>query len=468
MPKLQQQRQQQILQRFLSNVIAESGLTDVADTAVMKHLGAAFARELDEAYYQMTRVSALFDVDTAAGDDLDERAAEIQPGTLTRVGARSSIGQVIFSRNTSTGSVTIPSGSVVRTAEGIEFATTSQTTILDTQTSSPETPVVAVEPGLAGNVGANTVVKFSNRIPGVDSVTNNTTLTGGLDKESDDSFRGRIKGFIASLSRCTVEALEFISKGIEDSVTNKTALFTHVFEDPVDRGNVILYIDDGAGTAATDVLDIGLGAVDLPTETVIAAALGGEEFLDLDNKPLDIDTVSPVITSNIRGVLTNLTDYNINPASGRIFFSPALVVGEEITAQYRVYTGLIAAVQKVVDGDANDRTNFPGYRAAGVLVRVLSPVVISLGVTAGVTGVSVQLTLPDGSDFATASAAAQNAILDYINNRGISGDIIRNELIERIMSATNATDINLVTPVANLVVNDDEIARISTANITIT
>lgn len=533
MPQVQLQRQEQLLERMLSRLIARTNLSDVTDTSAFKHIFAAVARELDEAYYQMTRLTDLWNIDRASGDDLDERAKDIQPGTLTRIQSRSSVGTVIFSRSTTSGNVVIPVGTIVKTEDGIEFQTTAQSEILTGNNDSLSTPIASVSPGSEGNVSAGTIVKFGSKIPGVDSVTNDSATINGIDKETDDSFRERIKDFVSSLSRCTVQAMEFASIGLEDTDTGKQVIYSHIFEDPIDRGNVILYIDDGAGTAketveiapqavaissisapvatiqtlvvgvetfhavhegksvtvasatagnngtftiidvvdsftityvnAGGVIQGALGNVTVADEVVIASAVGGEEFLYLDQFPIDLD-VGTTLISSIRNTpnpaLTYGTDYVINPASGRIFFDPPLLVGETITARYTFFIGLIPVVQQVIDGDLNDRANYPGYRPAGVLVRVLSPTVVSFNVEAN-------LVLKDGANRSVAVAAAEQAVLEYVNSRGISGDVIKNELIEQIMSASNAVDINLISPTTNVTVNDDEIPRITISNIDI-
>ena len=454
MPQVQLKRFEQILEAILGRVVARSDLSDVADTSQFKTLAAGVSRELDEAYYQFTRLRDLFDLLKAQGEDLDARAKEIQPGTISRILARKAIGQVVFSRTLTTGTVTIPSGTVVKTGDGIIFTTTIQSQILNGQTSSVPVSVVAQDPGIAGNVVAGTIVKFGSKIPGVDAVTNAAGTTQGRDVESDDSFRGRLLNFIASLSRCTPEALEFLAVGSEDPTSSKVVQFARIVEDIVDLGNVILYIDDGAGTAA----ELG---TPISGEVVISPALGGEEFLNLASFPVDIDTSTFTVTSSTRGALVLGTTFFVNPANGKLKFVPALTAGEIITADYTPFINLIAHVQKLVDGVETDRANFPGFRAAGVRVRVLSPTIVTISVQA-------VLSVITGTDLATAVTDAENAVLEYVNNVGISGDIILNEIIERIMGVSGVNDVSVVLPVGNVIVLDDQLPRITTANINIT
>jgi hypothetical protein len=195
------------------------------------------------------------------------------------------------------------------------------------------------------------------------------------------------------------------------------------------------------------------------SEVVLAAALGGEEFLQLANFPIKLEDTITVKKNAV--ALTRGTDYFLRPSDGKLFFATPLSIGDAITADYNYFTGLIAQVQKVIDGDPADRVNFEGVRAAGVEVRVLAPIVV-------IQSVSVALVLLKGFTLANVRPLVDAAIQDYINNLGISNDVIYNELIDRIMGVDGVFDLTLSAPATNIVVLDNEIARTSSGNITIT
>ncbi len=136
------------------------------------------------------------------------------------------------------------------------------------------------------------------------------------------------------------------------------------------------------------------------------------------------------------------------------------MVGDNVVVSYQYYTGLIAEVQRVVDGDPTDRVTYPGYRAAGVDVRVLTPLIETIVVAA-------TLTVLEGFDKATVSTNVQTNIIDYINTLGISGDVIRNEIIERIMSTPGVYNVNLVAPVSDVTINDNQLPRTATTSVTV-
>lgn len=583
MPRFTPKRHEQILTQMISKVVARTNLSDVADSGQVKHVLSAAARQDDEQYYQMTLLLQLFSLDTATGEDLDERAKDIQPAAMERIDAAVSSGTVVFSRNVAgAGTVNIQIGTRVKTADGKVFVTTVAGTITPSSVEQisghgvgrDSLPVAAAaeEPEAAGNVVAETIVKFAGGKPtGVDAVTNPSAFANGLDEETDDAFRNRIRAYISSLARTTVDAIEMGVLSQQDPDTSATVLYSKVFEDLVDRGEVTLYIDDGTGSAesttavvgenltlgigiqswqkaivpipaddlndgetftvddndgtvivfefdlggggvgggntavvysggqSADTLgglirdainatalnitasgtfpvllehDSGVGSTITISETVvdpdfvagtITAAVGGESRLFTDYKPVK-NSEPLTVTSSTRGALSRDTggggDYTFSAPWGQFNFDPVLVQGEIITADYTHYTGLIAYAQKIVDGDPDDRENFPGLRAAGVRVTVETPQVL-------LQSVNVTVTVEDGYDQDEAKADVLQAIKDYINTMNISDDLIRNELVKRIMGVAGVSDVQVALPAANVVLLDDQLARTSNANIVV-
>jgi uncharacterized phage protein gp47/JayE len=452
--------QEQILERMINRVVAKSDLNDVADGSDLKQVLAAAAREDDDAYFQMIKLLELFDIDKAIGADLDERAKEFNPALISRLPSAKATGEVIFSRIGTVGVVTIPIGTQVQVpAAGaqaaITFVTTEEGTIADTFTTSNNVDVAAVVAGTAGNVAVSTITGFVVKPSGVDAVNNPSALTNGTDLESDDSFRQRLKNLIKGLARAHPAGLESAALTVEDTGSGKRVLFANVIEDPLNPCNVTLYIDDGSGTAESTSVKVG--------EVVLAAAVGGETFIFLPDKPIKIESAFVLrvnATPQVEGV-----DYTLNPASGQINFLPAsyptgLAAFDFVDADYTNFTGLIQLTQKVIDGDAGDRANFPGYRAAGILVRVLAPAVNQQVVAANITVLQ---------EFNQVDVAVQvgDAISAYINGLGIGEDVILNELRERSMAIPGMFDIEFTSPTENFVVAENAIARLVSSNLTI-
>ena len=460
MPAFTPLRQEQILQQMINTVVARSSLSDLNDASIFKHLLRATSRGVDEAYFQMANLQDVFNLDTARGEDLDERAAEIQPATLSRNLATTATGTVIFTA--SAGPVVVPSGTVVKTADGISFVTTAA------GNTGTQIAAVAQTAGASGNVTAGSIVKFDQKPAGVQSITNTVNFTNGSDRETDSQFRDRIFRFIDTLAQNTIRALEFAAEETEIS-TGQRVVFSKAVEDDILRGEITLYVDDGAGTAETfdtetdELITEGLGgAADLGDGFPAGdTAVGGEERLYFNNVPLKYLPTAPVLFSGQRGALTEGVDYTYNPADGLIVFSPPLSVDEGIKATYDYYTGLIAEVQKVIDGDINDRVNYPGVRAGGVRVIVTVPTIL-------IQTIEASLTVSEGFTESEVFQNVTNAILDYVNNLGISGDVLRARLTEVIMGVPGVFNMDLVAPASDVIMLDDELPRTSTGNVTLT
>jgi uncharacterized phage protein gp47/JayE len=462
MPSVVLKRYEQILQNAINIVVARSPLSDLTDASSVKHVLAAFSRELDEAYYQLGLIPERWSLDTAVGDDLDARAEEVQPAVITRFQAAKATGQVVFSRAGTSGIVSIPSGTSVKTSSGISYVTTAAGTIPNLSTTSGNVPAIAVLEGADGNVAPSTIIKFGAKPTGVDTVTNPGSFSNGADKETDDAFRARIKAFIRSLSRSTPQALEFIAGQVK-LTTGQRVVFAHVFEDPINRGEVTLYIDDGAGTAESVVVITGENVTEGLSGPGGDSAVGGEEFLTLNNKPVKIAApytlTSPANAPYFAGrSLVQDVDFILDDATGSIYFTPPLSSGEQIFADYTAFTGLIEEVQKVVDGDPADRVNYPGWRAAGVRVHVATPQILQQVVEASIV-------MLEGYSQTSVSAALSATLSDYINSLGISGDVIRNEVIDRIMSTPGVYNCALLQPAADVIILDDQLPRITSGNI---
>lgn len=468
MPRFTVKRYEQILTQMIAKVVSRSELSDVSNTSVWKHVLAAAARQDDEQYYQMLLLKKLFDLEQAKGDDLDERVREIQPSIISRELQKKASGNVIIYRSGTVGTVSFSAGVQVKTADGLVFTTTAGGSITPTSPvqipghsvgqDSGLIPVVANVGGADGNVDPGAINGFLTKPPGVDGVTNLVKLAYGLDEESDDSLRNRAILYISTLARSTVSAIEFSVSGAVDADTGARILFSKCVEDYINRGNCTVYIDDGTGSASTTTTVSGENVTEGLGGPGGDSAVGGETHLPLDHKPIVPGTL--VLTSSVLGALVAGTDYYVAEAWGEIYFVVPLVTGEIITADYTRYTGLVELAQKIIDGDRNDRVNYPGYRAAGTYHVVTTPQVL-------VQVVDATVVISEGYDSSEVITQVENAILAYINTLGISGDVIRSEIIKRIKNVSGVYDVNLVTPVTNVVILDDQLARTTIANVTI-
>lgn len=420
----------QILREMIARVVARSRLSGLNRNSSFFHILAAAANEDAEQYVQMARLRKLFSIDDAKGSDLDARAAEIVPSVLVRRQALHATGDVVFSRPGTTGTITIPAGSQVAAtdAEGqVRFRTTAAGSISAGNTTSGNVGVVATEAGARGNVEAGQIVQLVTRIPGITAVTNPSKFTNGQNRESDENFLARIKGFIQAISRGTPNALAAFARQVI-LADGRRVLYARVDEPAVPTGQVTLYIEDGTGTIE-EFDDTFIGS----PETVLASAIGGEQNVFTSNRPIrdDGSFVAEIDTGGGFTTLVRGTDYELNPALGQIELSTAsfpsgLSAGDAIRATYRYYIGLIQETQRVIDGDPLDPLRRPGVRAAGILVLVKAPQTVFQTFTGTIS-------VLEDFDPAVVEINVRAAIQDYINTLDIGADVIVAEIVERAM-----------------------------------
>jgi uncharacterized phage protein gp47/JayE len=453
------------LQRMANRIVARSGLTDTVVGGGVHSVISSVARELDDMSFQAIQLQDVWDIDTATGDDLDLRGGDIPDGKLSRRAAAKATGSVVFSRTGSSGAVTIPVGTVVRVpGGGPEFQTTASGSIADGDTVSASVNIVALEAGTDSNVEVAAITQM-DAVSGVETVTNGAVTSGGQGEESDAEFRNRIKLYIRALPRGTPLALEYAALGASidadgDGEADQRVVSAQALQFPTGvRGITYLYIDDGTGTVATSEDTYA------SPENTITNAGGGEVRFNLANSPIVEGTV---LTLKVNGVaITENTDFTIDRSTSQVVldstvYPTGLTAGDDVTAEYTYHTGLIAEVQKIVNGDSADRTNYPGYKAAGTMVWVKSPTVYQLIITG--TVVVLANRLADRDDIV---AKVKSEIIRYVNGLGIGQDVIYTSLIAAAKSVDGVYDITFTAPTGNYAIGDGELARATAANVTI-
>ena len=466
----------QILQNLIGTVAVRCGLTDVSDSSAIKYLCAAFARQLDEFYFQVDNQRLSWDLQTAQGADLDNRAQELTAGTIVRAPSVQSQGTVVFYTLTPGATVTVAQGTAVTTADGTQtFVTTAAATIAPTNPpllqghavgqDSNQTPVVAQIPGAQGNVPALSLTGLGRKPVGVDGVVNPAATAFGADTESDDSLTHRIRLYPATLARSTNQALEGCVLGAMDPTSAALIRFSKLVEDPTRLGFSTLYVDDGSGNAEKDGPPVAgenlcaalLGPKVLAQGQTFATAQGGETRLNFAHFPIKASE-SIALVSNVRGPLTFGVDYKLNVANGLVTFSPPLVQGEYILASYTYYIGLLALAQKIVDGDPKNPAQYPGYRAAGTQVIVATPQIVLQTITAS-------LSIDPAYDPDVVRAATTAAMATYINSQSIGQGVLLASLIAAAKSVAGVANVMLMNPSADVLVQDSQLARINPTSI---
>ena len=478
-------------ERMMNRVVGRTDLTDLEIGGVLTTIVGAVARELDDVSYQLVALRDLWDIDTATGIDLDARAADCNPDEITRNGKTFAVGTVVFGRTDTTDPVTIPSGTQVAVIGGTPiYLTTADVTIVAGDTASPSVGVIAADSGADSNIDAadlsipTGIGEIVVNVSGVETVYNVTSCTGGQDEETDAELRERIKAYLRSLSRATPDALLAAVLGLAVEGYGRIVI-AQVEELPIPNyGQVTVWIDDGNGT--TSVTDVS------GVEVVIDPAIGGEIRLYLTHSAL-VEVLPPTVVwrdhndytgggvdslhTLVEGAFGDPVaayDYLTNYATGKITINPSgptgipdalvsvdgvagLQQGDALTAEYTYYIGLIGEAQKVIDGDPNDRDNYPGYRAAGVYVQVKAPTVYWQIIEASVL-------VETGYDAASVVNQVAISLEQYINSLTINGDMIFSEMVHAAQEVDGVFDITFAKPDQtdsnpNVLIGDGEVAR---------
>ncbi len=247
-----------------------------------------------------------------------------------------------------------------------------------------------------------------------------------------------------------VDASEFPSEGFI-LISPENAAQTEVIEySGVDyTTNIITFV-----TPAAKVHDIGdeVALIDV----IADAAEAGTNFFQTGQIPLvpssyrlwldDGGVGSPVL-------LEEDVDYNINRATGQIeMIGTGVLADSVLVANYNYYTGLLATVQKVIDGDPDDPVNYPGIRAAGIRAFATTPTIRRITVRASIVAIP-------GVQESDLVPLVIEAIENYINSLGIGENVIISEIIQRAMNVSGMLDVSVTLPTSNVIILENELPR---------
>lgn len=131
--------------------------------------------------------------------------------------AQKAIGSVTFSVAAPLiNDIVIPKDTQVATAATATqaeklYATTAAATIYAGQ-SSVSVPISALASGIIGNTPSGTITIIKTSINNLDSINNTEPIAGGSERETEDERRIRFIGYVSTLSRGTIAAVEYGAK----------------------------------------------------------------------------------------------------------------------------------------------------------------------------------------------------------------------------------------------------------------
>lgn len=315
----------EILADMITWIVANSSkITDITPGSVIRSFCEGAALSIEELYV------AVYLGYRRHLDNVQDTVFDFERKDGTKATA-----SVVFSRTVANGEVTIPIGTRVTTGTGLRFFTLQVATIAAGTTDSNAVEVEAERIGTSYNVSSGSITVLEDTISGVDSVTNATAATGGVDQESDISYKKRFQDYIEGLARSNVAGLSAGALGVE-GITSVSVV--ELFP-PVGNVNVDLYIDDGSptGVATEKVTEVqsvidGDGTEENPGYRSAGVNVQVKKpGITTQNVTVSVETIPGVDTEQLEtDIIDNLTEY-IN----------TLGVGNDI-----VYNELVAAVME--------------------------------------------------------------------------------------------------------------------------
>lgn len=164
----------------------------------------------DEILTQLCRIEAGLFLDSAKGAALDRLVFDRYG--LVRKPAAAAVGMVEFSTAVPNPSAfTIPSGSLVQTASGIQYVTTAPVLFPASSVGPISVNIRSVLAGVDQQAQIGTITAIISQLIGSPTdlvVTNSMATAGADDEEEDDSLRARARLFFVTARRATKSALE--------------------------------------------------------------------------------------------------------------------------------------------------------------------------------------------------------------------------------------------------------------------
>lgn len=245
-----------LVQNFASSVQgACSQLIDFTTGSVLLSVAEASASVGLWMQLLMLQVLGLTRFATSFGSDADTWGADF---VFSRLPGNNSTGSVTFSRFTTGTQALILPGAQVKTSDGTQiFTVVTDATqaawnavlggyVIASNASSATVTVQAVNIGTQGNVQANTITLLASAIPFVDTVTNASPYTNGVNAESDASYKLRFQLYIQTRSLATISAVVFAVQSVQQGLNvnvqeNTNAVGAYA------PGSFVVTFDDGSG-----------------------------------------------------------------------------------------------------------------------------------------------------------------------------------------------------------------------------
>ena len=272
------------LQTFAAMLNAMAAAAQAAASAALDLLVGSTLRAIFEAVaglclwlqWQNVQVLQMARLTTSTGSDCDSFVADF-PLFGGRLQGVASSGQVTFGRYTTTQPVQVPVGTLVKTNDGTQSFTVNLDTTnaayqadpsgatqgwfnLATGVASLNVAVTNSAVGTAGNVLAGTIGLIASSAPGLDTVTNASAFTNGMNAETDAALKARFALWFSSLSKGTPAAIDAAVADVAQNLTWQQINNTNGGGNYA-PGTVTVVIDDGSGATPSSTVALVATAV---------------------------------------------------------------------------------------------------------------------------------------------------------------------------------------------------------------
>jgi uncharacterized phage protein gp47/JayE len=233
-------------------------LTDFNIGSVSRTLFESFASVLSHQSLVADQLRIDSYLATATGEALDDKAADY---LVTRKAAVQATGTIRVTRTSTGTALFIPAGWAQLSTkpspsqESVAIATTSDAS-MSTSDTFVDIPVQAVIGGVSGNLAAGIVVVPQTALTGVQSdggILIQVSMTGGVDEETDEQLRARVRVEVSGRVTGTAAALEAAALSIA-GVTSANVLKAgdlRAAGTTVPAGSVEVYYEGSAALSAS-------------------------------------------------------------------------------------------------------------------------------------------------------------------------------------------------------------------------
>lgn len=288
-------------------------------------------------------------VDTAVGTSLYNLGKAIG---LSLLPAQKATGYVTF---TGTAGTVIPSGFLVKTVAGLQYAVMTEGRIESSGTVT--LPVQAVDTGSDYNASAGTVTEIVNPLDGVASCSNSAAVDGGRGRETDEEFRDRYYQSVDYAGGVNADAIS------GELLQNVEAIYSVIcYENDTDETNDLGLPPHSIEVVAYGGLDEEVAAAIYRRKAAGIQTYGGKTIavLSASGQSIDINFSRPT-TVPVYLKITNLQTNSNFPYNGNDLIKEALInyiggdtwggltIGQDVL--YMAIPGVILGVSGVVDFD---------------------------------------------------------------------------------------------------------------------